>query len=149
MRSKTATFFECTCRYEKTMEDGALKKVKETNAVDALSFSEAESRFVEEMSAYINGEFEVTAIKIAPYKEVFFSNNNDDDRWYRVKLAFITVDEKTEKEKRENVMYLVQASSLDRAVKYINEIMGETMTDYSSIAVQESNIFDVFEYTSE
>ena len=140
-------FFECTCKYEKRLEDGAIKKVSETNVVDALSFAEAENRFTEEMATYISGEFEVTAIKIAPYKEVFFSDKEADDRWYKAKLAFITIDEKTEKEKRTNVVYLVQASSLDGAVKNVNEVMGETMIDYSSIAVQETKIFDVFEYT--
>ena len=146
MRSKTAKWFECTCQYEKTMEDGQKKKVKETNVIDALSFTEAEGRFIEEMSSYISGEFDVTAIKIALYKEVFFSDRKSDDRWYKAKVAFITIDEKTEKKKRQNANYLVQAGSLDGAIENVNEAMHGTMIDYSSISVSETKVWDVFEY---
>ena len=98
MRSRTAEWFECKIRYEKTMEDGMQKKVTETYTVDALSFTEAEQRIMEEMSAYISGEFEVADIKKAAYKEIFFSDDDSADRWYKTKLQFITIDEKTDKE---------------------------------------------------
>ena len=80
MRSRTAEWFECKIRYEKTMEDGMQKKVTETYTVDALSFTEAEQRIMEEMSAYISGEFEVADIKKAAYKEIFFSDDDSADR---------------------------------------------------------------------
>lgn len=146
MRSRTATWFECKIRYEKTQEDGTQKKVTEQYTVDALSFTEAEQRIMEEMSAYISGEYEVTDVKKAPYKEVFFSDDPEDDRWYRAKLVFITIDEKTEKEKRSNVTYLVQAGSLDNAVSHINEVMNGTMIDYEKSNIAETKTLDVFEY---
>ena len=146
MRSRTATWFECKVRYEKVMEDGLQKKVTEQYAVDALSFSEAEKRIIEEMSAYISGEFEVTDVKKAQYKEVFFDDAEMSDRYYKAKLAFITIDEKTEKEKRSNVTYLVQAATLDGAVKNINEVMDSTMIDYEKSNIAETKIIDVFEY---
>lgn len=86
MRSRTAEWFECKIRYEKTMEDGMQKKVTEAYTVDALSFTEAEQRIIEEMSSYISGEFEVADIKKAPYKEIFFSEEDMADRWYKAKL---------------------------------------------------------------
>ena len=58
------------------MEDGMQKKVTENYVVDALSFSEAEERITEEMSSYVSGEFDVADIKIAPYAEVFFADND-------------------------------------------------------------------------
>jgi hypothetical protein len=149
MRSRTATFFECKVRYEKVMEDGLQKKVTEQYVVDALSFSEAEKRIIEEMSAYISGEFEVTDVKKAQYKEVFFSDADLEDRYYKAKLAFITIDEKTEKEKRSNVTYLVQAATLDGAVKNINEVMNGTMIDYEKSNIAETKIIDVFEYAQD
>ena len=105
-------WFETKVRYEKMMEDGKQKRVTETYVVDALSFGEAEERITEEMSVYISGEFDVKAITPTSYGEIFFSENTNDDRWYKAKLSFITIDEKTEKEKRTSVYYLVQASSL-------------------------------------
>lgn len=146
MRSRSANWFECKIRYEKTMEDGLQKKVTESYTVDALSFTEAEQRIMEEMSSYISGEFEVADIKKASYKEIFFSDQELADRWYKAKLQFITIDEKTEKEKRSNVNFLVQAGTLNGAVKNIDEAMGGTMIDYSIAAVNETTLMDVFEY---
>lgn len=146
MRSRTAIWFECKIAYEKVMEDGLQKKVKENYVVDALSFTEAESRIMEEMSSYISGEFTIEDIKIASYKEIFFSEEEMADKWYKVKLQFITIDEKTEKEKRSNVNYLVQAGTLKGAVNNIESVMGTTMIDYVIAAVAETTLMDVFEY---
>ena len=146
MRSRTATWFECKIRYEKMMDDGLQKKVTEAYVVDALSFSEAEERIIEEMSSYISGEFTVTDIKKAPYGEIFFDDSKTADRWYKAKLQFITIDEKTEKEKRSSVNYLVQAGSFNGAVKSIDEVMGGTMIDYVIASVAETQLMDVFEH---
>lgn len=146
MRSRTADWFECKIRYEKTMDDGLQKRVTETYVVDALSFTEAEQRIMEEMSSYISGEFEVNDIKRASYREIFFSDDELADRWYKTKLQFITIDEKTEKEKRSNVNYLVQAGTLNSAVKNIDTVMGGTMIDYVIASVAETTLMDVFEY---
>ena len=128
------------------MEDGLQKKVTEAYVVDALSFTEAEKRIMEEMSSYISGEFEVNDIKRATYKEIFFSDDATADRWYKAKLQFITIDEKTEKEKRSNVNYLVQAGTLNGAVKNIDEVMSGSIIDYAIAAVAETTLMDVFEY---
>ena len=149
MRSRTAQWFECKIRYDKVMEDGLQKKVTEAYVVDALSFSEAEERIIEEMSSYISGEFDVADIKIASYKEIFFSDDDMADKWFKAKLQFITIDERTEKEKRSTVNYLVQAGSFSGALKNINEVMGGTMIDYVVASMAETTMMDVFEYKKE
>ena len=146
MRSRTAIWFEAKIRYEKMMEDGCLKKVTETYVIDALSFGEAEKRILEEMASYVSGEIDVCGLKIAPYKEIFFADNNMDDKWYVAKLAFITIDEKTDKEKKTRVCYLVNAGNINAAVKNIEEQMAGTMIDYDTFNVSETQILDVFEY---
>lgn len=147
MRSRTATWFEAKIQYEKVMEDGLQKKVVEQYVVDALSYAEAENRIIEEMSAYISGEYEVKDLKKAPYKEIFFDDQDPQaDRYYKAKLEFITIDERTEKEKRSRVTYLVQASDLHRAMKNVDEVMSGTMIDYEACAVDDTKIIDVFEY---
>jgi CMP-N-acetylneuraminic acid synthetase len=128
------------------MENGLQKRVTEQYVVDALSFTEAEARIIEEMSSYINGEFEVWEIDRAVFKEIFFSDDDMADKWYKSKLQFITIDENTEKEKRTNVYYLVQGSSLENARRNIDEVMGGTMIDYVISAVSETTIMDVFEH---
>lgn len=146
MRSKTAMWFECKIRYEKVMEDGIPKKVNEVYVIDALSFSEAEERIMEEMSSYISGEIELVDVKIAPYKEIFFADNNLADRWFKAKVVYITIDERTQREKRMPVMVLVTAGNINSAIKNTDEVMGGTMIDYAITAIQETKIFDVFEY---
>jgi hypothetical protein len=128
------------------MEDGMTKKVPELYVVDALSFGEAEEAITREMSAYVSGEFEVKNINPAAYHEIFFSENDNDDRWYKAKLSFITIDEKTEKEKRSAVVYLVQAATFNGAVKNIEEVMGGTMIDYVIANISETKIMDVYEH---
>ncbi len=146
MRSRTSIWFECKVKYEKVQEDGLQKQVVEQYVVNALSFSEAEARITEEMSKYINTAFEVVDVKKAPYKEVFFAEDGTSERWYKAKLQFITIDEKTEKEKRSSVYYLIQADSFGQAVKHIDEVMGGTMIDYEIASMAETTLLDVFEF---
>lgn len=148
MRTRTSTWFECKIRYDKMMEDGMQKKITEHYVVDALSFTEAESSIIDEMSAYISGEFEVRDIKKAPYGEIFFSEDASADRFFKAKLQFITIDEKTEKEKRSNVNYLVHANTFNQAVANIDKVMGTTAIDYVIASVAETQIMDVFEHNS-
>ena len=125
MRSRTSKWFETKVRYEKMMEDGQQKKVTEQYVVDALSFGEAEQRITEEMSSYISGEFDVTDIKPAAYGEIHFSDAPVDDRWYKAKLQFITIDEKSGKEKRSTVIYLsCRGGTLQSALKNVDAVMG-------------------------
>ena len=146
MRSKTSIWFECKVRYEKTMEDGTSRKVTEMYVVDALSFSEAEKRITEEASFYVNDRLEIADLKIAQYKEVFFADNDCADKWYKARLAFITIDEKTGKEKKTSVCYLVNAENFNVALVNINLIMEGTMIDYQTCNLTETKIMDVFEY---
>lgn len=146
MRIITANWFECLVRYERQMEDGMTKSVNEIYVVDALSFGEAEERITKEMSSYISGEFQVKNITPAVYGEIFFSENVNDDRWYKAKLSFITIDEKTEKEKRTTVTRLVQASTFNGAVKNIEEAMKGSLGDYIIANIAETKIMDVYEH---
>jgi hypothetical protein len=146
MRARTATWFETKIRYDKMMDNGLQKPVVEQYVVDAFSFTEAESTITEEMSSYISGDFKITDIKPAAYGEIFFSDADSDDKWYKAKLQFITFDEKTKKEKRSNVHYLVQGGSLQVAVKHVEEVMSGTMIDYIIASLTETQIMDVFEH---
>ena len=146
MRSRTGTWYATKVRYQKVMEDGLEKVVTEQYLIEALSFTEAENAIIEEMSVYVSGELKVSNLGQANFNEVFFSDVDDDDKWYKAKLQFITIDEKTEREKRSNVNYLVQAKSLARALRYIDEVMGKTMNDYDVVCLNETKLYDVFEH---
>lgn len=139
-------WFECKVRYDKTMENGLSKQVTETYLVDALSFTEAERRFIEEIEPFMGGEFTVTDIRRTKIAELFESNDGLADRWFKCKVAFITLDEKTGAEKRANQMMMVQAIDLRDAVKALDKAMEGNLGDYVIVSVAESPVMDVYRY---
>lgn len=137
-----ANWFECKVRYDKLQENGAAKKVTEPYLVDALSFTEAEARITEEQTPFISGEFSVSAVKRTKIAEIFF--NEDGDRWYLVKVAFITIDEKTAAEKRSVSQVLVQANGFKSAFENFLEGMKGTLADYEIVSIAETPLMDVY-----
>ena len=146
MKSRVSKYYEVKIQYHKMQEDGKEKKVTEQYVVEALSFTEAESRIIEEMTPYISGEFDVVSEKIAPYNEIFLSDRTDDDKWFISKVGFITLDERTDKEKKQTFRYLVQAATSELALDYTKEMFSHGMSDYSIEAVQDTPTLDVFLY---
>ena len=146
MKSKVSKYYEVKIQYQKTLEDDKEKKVTEQYVVEALSFTEAESRIIEEMTPFIDGDFDVVSEKIAPYNEILLSDSYSDDKWFVSKVAFITIDEKTEKEKKQTFRYLVQAATSELALDYTKEMFSHGMSDYSIEAVQDTPTLDVFLY---
>jgi hypothetical protein len=129
------------------MENGVLKKVTEPYLVDALSFTEAEARIIEEIKPYISGEFTIADIKRARINELFF--NELGDRYYRIKVYFISLDEKSGAEKKTAVQMLAQASDLKEAIAVLEEGMKGSMADYTIASVVETMIMDVFPFSAD
>lgn len=139
-------WFECKVRFDKTLETGLIKKTTETYMVDALSFTEAERRFIEEMTPYISGEFVVTDIKRARLSEVVEAADAAADRWFKAKVAYITLDEKSGAEKRTNNTILVQATDFRDALKNLDSAMQGTLGDWVIVSITETAVMDVFRY---
>lgn len=140
-------WFECKVSYEKMMENGLQKKVTEPYLVDALSFTEAEARIQEEIKPYISGEFTIADIKRAKLSELFFNDNGD--RFFKAKVCFITIDEKSGTEKKTAVQMLAQASSLRDALQVVYKGMEGTLADYFIASLSETSIMDVFPYSED
>ena len=136
-----ANWFECKVRFDKTQENGSVKKVNEPYLVDALSFTEAEARIIEELTPFISGEFSVSAVKRTKITEIFYDETGD--RWYLVKVAFITIDEKGF-EKKSSTLILVQASDFKKAFENFTDGMSSTMADYEIQSITETPLMDVF-----
>lgn len=137
-----AIWFETKVRYDKMQENGAVKKVNEPYLVDALSFTEAEARIIEEITPFISGDFSISAVKKTKISEIFFDETAD--RYYMVKVNFITLDEKSGVEKKTATFILVQASDFQGAVDRFNEGMKGTMADYEISSVTETPLMDVY-----
>lgn len=140
-------WFECKVRYEKLLENGMQKMVTEPYLVDALSFTEAEARIIQEITPYMSGEFTISNIKRVKYAESFF--NDEGDRYYKMRLYFISLDEKSGAEKKTAVNMLVQASTLKEAIEIIETEMEKSMVDYTIASAAETAIMDVYPYSAE
>ncbi|MFT3995732.1 MAG: DUF4494 domain-containing protein [Dysgonomonas sp.] len=140
-------WFECIVSYEKTMENGIQKKVREKFLIDSLSFTEAEARITEEIKPYISGEFSIADIKRARLSELFFNDNGD--RFFKAKVMFITFDEKSNSEKQTSTQMLAQASNLREALQIVNKGMEGTLADYFISSLSETSIMDVFPYSEQ
>ena len=138
-----ATWFECKVKYGKLTEDGSQKTVTEPYLVDALSFTEAEARITEEITPFISGEFKVTAVKRTNTAEIFWKEGGD--KWYKVKVNFCTIDEKTGKEKKTANYMMVQAADFKGAYDVFMEGMKGTMADFEIAQIVETMIMDVYQ----
>lgn len=136
--------YECGVRYERTMQNGLSKKVTELYLVDALSFTEAEKRIIQEMVPYIPGEFDVVTIKRTNYSEIVENGADSADKWFKAKLMFVTFDEKTSKEKKQAVYFIVKASDINNAHTVVVEHMKTTLVDYEIATLDETKIMDLF-----
>lgn len=141
-------WYEGVIRYEKVTEEGKVKKVNELYLVNALSATECEARLIEERAPFITGEFAVKSVKESNYSELFLSEEEAADRYFKCKLIFITLDEKSGAEKKTSTQVLVQAADLRDAVKKLDEGMKGTMADYQICSVVETAIMYVYLYNN-
>jgi len=140
----STTWYECKVKYRKLDDNGVQKVTTEPYLVDALSYTEAESRITEEMSMYISEEFLITNIKVANFAEIHPFENSD--RWFKTKVSLVAYDEESGKERKSNMYLLVQANDVKEAFDSTNIVMKDTMGDYSIPSIAESPIMDVFPY---
>lgn len=137
-----ALWFECKVRYEKLQENGAVKKVNEPYLVDALTFTEAESRIIEEITPCISGDFSISAVKKTKISEIFFDETGD--RYYMAKVNFVSLDEKSGTERKTANFILIQASDFEEAYKNFKKGMEGTLSDFELISLSETMIMDVY-----
>ncbi|WP_378184759.1 DUF4494 domain-containing protein [Aquimarina sp. W85] len=140
----SVTWYECKVKYRKTHETGEQKITTESYLLDAISYTEAEARINEEMAAYTSEEFMITNIKVANLSEVHPFENSD--RWFKSKVALISFDEESGKERKTNLYMLIQANDVKEAYDNTLTAMKGTTGDYSIPAITESPIMDVFPY---
>ena len=138
-----STWFECKVKYQKVDENGKQKGVSEIYMVDAVSFTDAESRITKELEEYAGlGEFTVASIKTTNYAEII--PNESGDRWFKCKAVFISFDEKSGKERRTSSSILVQATDVKDAYEVLSKALSTSISDFTIPTVQESSIMDIF-----
>lgn len=143
MRTVANSYFESKIRREGVTEEGTPCKVNELYVVQAVSFTDCEVSITKYLSSLFGGEFEVLTESHAPFGEIIFSDVENEDKFYKFKVAFIMLDERSGKQKKQKVSYLVQGSTIDSAKKNLDEVMSQGMSDYSVESIHETAIVDV------
>ena len=142
MESRTSSYFEVKVCYIKTDDNGRSKKVTELYAIDAMSFTEAETRITTELDPTMS--FTIKAITRAAYHEVITDDDiNAIGKYYKVKVAYITIDGDG-KENRSIATYLVQSESLDAVKRILDVYFANSMTDWEKVSVVETKVLGVF-----
>lgn len=143
-----ANWFECRVSYDssfKENEDPKNAKKKEIYLVDALSFTEAEARIIKEITPFVVGELDVTAVNKKKITEMVFNDAPDADKWYRCKVLYITIEDDVEK--KVATTYMVQAADFEGALKHLVEVgLNGILSEYEIASITETQIMDVFRY---
>lgn len=142
----TANWFEAKVKYVKVNEDGREKKVNEAYLLDALSYTEAESRIMHEMESVIKGDYYISSLKKSNITELVPSDDETDDRWYKAKIAIIDADEVSGKEKSSYQYYLVAASNINRALENLEKSLSTFVVPYEICSLSDTNFVDVIRY---
>ena len=137
-------WYEVKVKYSKIDDNERIKTFNQPYLFDALTFTEAEARAIEEMGKYLSEGFKITNIKVCNFSEIF--PNEEGDRWFKCKVSLVTLDEDKGLERRTNTYVLVQANNVDDAYAYLTEQFSDTVSDFKIPSVTESQIIDVFPF---
>jgi len=136
-------WFECKVSFDKTMDNGMIKSVKESYLVDAFSFTDAEALIIEELSSRGEGSLTVCDIRRAKIAEMLLKN--DGDKLYKGKILYISLDQKSGKEKKSALFAYARAFDLSAALKIFNDAYSDA--SFEVVAVSETAIMDVIMFS--
>jgi len=138
------TWFECKVKYVKIDDDGRERKVNEVYLVDAVTFTDAETRIIQNVQQMVRGEFVVDNIKKSNIVEIF--PHEEGEWWYKAKIGIVTIDEKAGKEKKINNYFLVAADDIKQALQRLEDGLSYILVPYQTTSLAICNIVDVFPY---
>lgn len=143
MNTKTSMWFNVKAEHVALVE-GKDKKFKENYIVEAASCGQAEEIAMEKLACYTAGA-DILSVQKCQFSEVsFIEEDAASTEWYEATVQLITFDERTNKEKKTSKKYLVEATSINNAVKAVDEIFRGSVIDYVSVQVKLAKVVDVF-----
>ncbi|MEL6561383.1 MAG: DUF4494 domain-containing protein [Bacteroidota bacterium] len=140
-------WYSCKVKFTKETEDGFLKQVSENYLVDAVSYTDAESRIYAIMEDYVRGEFSVASIAKTNLSEVI--NYEDEENWYKCKVTYSTVDADKGKEVKVTTYMLVSAAHVKQAFERVEDNLSSMLVPFDIPAINLTNFVEVFPLQSE
>ena len=123
------------------------KIVTEEYLIDAVSYTDAETRLYQEVAAN-TPEFKhtITRMKLA---DVFQRQEGDNDTWYKLKAVFIIDDERTGKQKKTPSLMLINAQTPKEAYERIEGHLKSVLDPFEITDVNTTKILDIFNYSED
>lgn len=157
-------WYQVKARLERVQDNGSQKMVSENYLVQAFSFGMAEDAIRNEIAPFTSGEFDIVAVARKNYSEIITDKfgiesridgearrilgqknaSMEADKWFKCKLNFITIDERSGKEKKTAQFFLVNANTALTAHELVDNFMRSSVSDYEVGQVDETNILEVF-----
>jgi len=139
------TWFESKVKYTKVSGSGNEQHVTENFLLDAVSYTDAETRIIRKMQELIKGnEFTIVDIKKSRIAEVFPFESGE--WWYKATINLVTLDEEAGKEKKMRTYYLIMADDIKEALERLDESLSYLVIPYVTTSIAVSTIVDVFPY---
>ena len=168
MKLDKMNYYQVKARLERVDADGAIKATSEVFLVRAASFGQAEAAIMQEVASYATGDVDVVAIARKNYKEIITDKfgiesridgearrilgqknaSTEADKWFKCKLNFITLNERSGKEKKTAHLFLVNANTALTAHELVDNFMRGSGSDYEVEQVDETKILEVFKVAS-
>lgn len=143
----TQNWFTCKIKYSKPDSDGIENKVTEMYLVNAFSYTEAEGRMYQVIQEELGMGGEVSQITKSTYMEIF--RDEAAEHWFRCKVALVSYDENSGKEKHSNQYYLTQADTVKDAYERITIEMQKSTSDFVIPGITYTKILDVYDWSGD
>ncbi|MFT7161590.1 MAG: hypothetical protein ACI9GZ_002777 [Bacteroidia bacterium] len=141
------TWYACKVKHAVTTEDGRMKQVTDTFLVDGVSFTDAEKRIYEISERDVRGDFMITNIAKTNIAEVV--NYEDSETWFKCKVAYVTLDEEAQKEKKINSYFLVGADNAKIAYERIEDNLSTMLVPIEIPSITQTAFIEVYPFNEE
>ncbi|MFY0689041.1 MAG: DUF4494 domain-containing protein [Cyclobacteriaceae bacterium] len=140
-------WYTCKAKFNKEDDEGILKQVTEAYLLDAMSYTEAESRIYEVLEKEISGEFHVNTITKTNITEVI--PNEQAEIWFKCKAVYTTVDGDSAKEVKINMYFLVSANDVKEAFEMVTQSLSGMLVPFEIPSIAKTSIVEVYPFIEE
>lgn len=139
-------FYEVTVKSDQTQENGSQKNVSEKYLVRNVDlFAEAESKVYSELEPFAR-DLDVVSISRSKITECINKSSDTGNNFiFKVKYDYITLEEKSGKEKRTKQCVCLYADNIKEAREIVEEWLKSSMCNVDVVHIEKTQILDIYE----
>lgn len=136
-------WFQVKIKYLKQLDNGSITSKMDNYILNALSFTEGEARLQRILEEYIS-EYNLQTMAKTTIQDVIMDDSKEF--FFKVKVAYVSADPDSGKEKKITEDYLIQADSNKEAHQIMEARLQGSIVDWEIPSVVQSTIVDAFPY---